>query len=113
MSPLPYPQHPSPATLLHVLPAAEWALAGDPYAPPGLERDGFVHLCTADQLAFVLARHFAGRAGLVALRLDPARLGSPVRWERSEPGMAPFPHLYGPIPQAAVVGVDALPGSAG
>lgn len=99
----------SAAPLLHVLPVAAWRAAGDPYAPPGLARDGFVHLCTLDQLAFVLARHFAGQADLVALHLDPALLGSPVRWEASEPGMAPFPHLYGPIPRAAVLRVVAIP----
>ncbi len=94
--------------LLHVLPAAEWRAADDPYAPPALVREGFVHLCTPGQLDFVLARHFAGHAGLVALHLDPARLGSPVRWEASEPGMAPFPHLFGPIPHAAVLRAEVI-----
>lgn len=100
----------SAAPLLHVLSVAAWQVAGDPYAPPGLARDGFLHLCTPDQLAFVLARHFARKTDLVALYLDPALLGSPVRWETSEPGMDPFPHLYGSIPRAAVLRVAALPG---
>ena len=100
--------------LLHVMPAEAWRdVRDDPYVPPGLARDGFVHLCTPGQLAFVLARHFAGRASLVALHLDPAWLGSPVRWEPSEPGMAPFPHLYGPIPRAAVLCVAAVPDAEG
>ena len=42
------------------------------------------------------------------LRIDPARLTAPVRWE---PGVPPipasmvFPHLYGPLPVAAVISV--------
>ena len=90
-------------TLLHVTTAAAWA-AGPPRTPPG----GFLHLCTPAQLPFVLARHFAGVSGLVALRLDPAALPD-VRWETSEPGMDPFPHLYGPLPPGAVTWVEPLP----
>lgn len=87
------------ADLLHVTTEAGWAAAqraGAVACPPG----GFIHLCTAEQLAFVLARHFAGRTGLLVLRLDPA--GLDVRWEPSEPGMADFPHLYGELPAASV-----------
>ncbi len=90
-------------TLLHVTTAEAWAR---------LQRDGtwppapFWHLCTPAQLPFVLAQHFAGQGGLVVLHLDPARLGA-VRWEVSEAGMDPFPHLYAPLPAAAVVSVSA------
>ena len=90
-------------TLLHVTTADAWA-AGPPATPPG----GFLHLCTPAQLPFVLARHFAGRSGLVVLHLDAAALQD-VRWEASEPGMDPFPHLYGALPTAAVTRVEPLP----
>ncbi|MBV9735431.1 MAG: DUF952 domain-containing protein [Acidisphaera sp.] len=68
---------------------------------------GFIHLCTVEQLAFVLRRHFAGRSGLVVLRIEPA--GLDVRWETSEPGMPPFPHLYGELPPSAVQAVSPAP----
>ena len=87
------------ADLLHVTTEAGWTAAqrqGSIACPP----DGFIHLCTAEQLPFVLGRHFAGRALLLILRLDPA--GLDVRWEQSEPGMAPFPHLYEALPASAV-----------
>jgi uncharacterized protein (DUF952 family) len=85
--------------LLHVTTPAAWAEAQRAgfYPCPAC---GFIHLCTESQLAFVLARHFAGRTGLLVLHLDPA--GLDVRWEDSEPGMPPFPHLYEPLPAAAV-----------
>lgn len=90
------------AELLHVTTGPAWAEAqrAGGYDRP---RDGFIHLCTPEQLAFVLARHFAGRTGLLVLHLDPA--GLDVRWEASEPGMAPFPHLYEALPAGSVTAV--------
>ncbi len=93
------------AELLHVTSEVGWAEAwaqGGIVCPPG----GFIHLCTAEQLSFVLRRHFAGRSGLVVLRLDGD--GLDVRWETSEPGMPPFPHLYGVLPVAAVRSLERL-----
>ncbi len=91
--------------LLHIANETEWGAAqrvGAIACPLG----GFIHLCTEAQLAFVLERHFAGRTGLVLLRLDPAALDG--RWEESEPGMPPFPHLYGALPVTAVGSAAAL-----
>jgi len=91
--------------LLHVTTPADWESAsarGLYPCPPG----GFIHLCTEQLLRFVLERHFAGRTGLLLLRLDPE--GLDVRWEESEPGMPPFPHLYGPLPCASVRRTQAL-----
>jgi uncharacterized protein (DUF952 family) len=91
--------------LLHVTTAEDWGQAqrvGGYSQPEG----GFIHLCTPAQLEFVLGRHFAGRTGLVVLRVDTA--GSDVRWETSEPGMPPFPHLYGPLPAISVRGVEPV-----
>ena len=40
---------------------------------------------------------------LLLLTLDPGRIGADIRWE-PVPGHAdPFPHIYGPIPVAAVI----------
>ena len=89
--------------LLHVITADAWAVG-----PPATPEGGFLHLCTPEQLPFVLARHFAGHLGLVVLHLDPAVLDD-VRWEASEAGMDPFPHLYGPFPASAIRSVTRLP----
>ena len=71
-------------------------------------RDGYVHLSTAAQVRATAARHFAGRAGLVLLAVDPARLGEALRWETSRGGDL-FPHLYAPLPARAVVATHELP----
>ncbi len=48
-------------------------------------------------------RHYAGRAGLVLLAVDEARLHATLRRENTSGGTELFPHVYGPIPLAAVV----------
>ncbi len=87
------------SVLLHVTTAEGWAAA---QAAGVLGAVPFLHLCTEAQLGFVLERHFGGRGGLTVLEIDP--LGLDVRWEASEPGMAPFPHLYGGAALGSVVG---------
>ena len=90
------------AWLLHVIGIDEW----DAAQPNGLAcpAGGFIHLCTAEQLPFVLERHFAGRQQLVVLHVDAEELD--VRWEVSEPGMDPFPHLYENLPVGLVRRAD-------
>ena len=39
--------------------------------------------------------------------VDPARLGAPLKWERSRGG-APFPHLYAPLDLAAMLSAAQL-----
>ena len=99
--------------LCHVLDVPAWAAAqaSGRHAPAGLARDGFLHCCTEEQLAFVLRRHFPGVSGLLVLRFDPAGSGAELRWVRSEPDQAPFPHLHGPLPVACVL--DVRPASGG
>jgi uncharacterized protein (DUF952 family) len=75
--------------------------------------DGYIHLSSRPQLAGTLARHFAGRAGLVVVAYDPAALGPNLRWEPSRGGDL-FPHLYGgPLPQSAARAVVAVPDQRG
>lgn len=73
-----------------------------------LATEGFVHLSRPDQVALPANRLFAGRDDLLLLVIEPARLDSEVRWEPGAPGdpaSMRFPHLYGPLPVAAVTSV--------
>ncbi len=72
----------------------------------------FLHCCSEAQLGFVLARHFAGRSGLLILRFDPALAEGRIEWEKSEPDQDPFPHLYGALP-LRIVAATAAPGAWG
>ncbi|RJO69484.1 DUF952 domain-containing protein [Nocardia panacis] len=110
---------PMPDTLVHLCTATEWhsARPTGAYRAPSLAEVGFIHLSAPNQVHLPANRLYAGRRDLVLLRLDPARLGAPVEWEPgvpSDPESMLFPHLYGPLPVAAVRAVEEyLPGPDG
>ena len=67
-----------------------------------LDEVGFIHCSDAHQVDGVAERHYAGvEEPLVLLEIDPERAGE-VRWEDGGAGEL-FPHIYGPLPVAAVV----------
>lgn len=70
-------------------------------------QDGYIHLSTAAQAQETARRHFAGREGLVLVRLDVAKLGAALRWEPSRGGEL-FPHLYGPLDPALAEAVTPI-----
>ncbi len=103
------------AEIFHIAARAAWesAQAGGGYRGGSLAIEGFIHCCTAAQVAGVAARYYRGRAGLVLLRVDPGRLRAPVRWEAAPGSGEAFPHAYGPLDLDAVTGVTPFdPGPA-
>jgi uncharacterized protein (DUF952 family) len=95
--------------LHHVATVAEWEARSDAgYAPAGLAADGYVHCAADGQLAGVLDRYYRGRDDLVLVTIDPAGLTADVVWEDTTGRGERFPHVYGPIPPAAVVAVEPL-----
>jgi uncharacterized protein (DUF952 family) len=103
---------PSPNVLFHLCSAADWraAQASGEHRPESLDANGFVHLSTPQQVHLPANRLYAGRTDLVLLHIDPARLTSPIRWEpgvASDPDSMVFPHLYGPLPAAAVISITS------
>ncbi len=69
--------------------------------------DGYIHLSTAAQLAATVDRHFAGREGLWIAAVDLGAFGESLRWEPARGGDL-FPHLYAPLPLAAVIAYSPL-----
>jgi uncharacterized protein (DUF952 family) len=68
-----------------------------------LAAEGFIHASTAGQVipaatAFYQDEH----RDLLLLVLDPARVGAEIRWDEVPGSAEPFPHIYGPLPVAAV-----------
>ena len=70
-----------------------------------LAEEGFIHASRADQWTGVRDRFYADvTEPMVLLRIDPALLDVPVVDEEPFPGATEtFPHIYGPLPAAAVV----------
>ncbi len=99
-----------PEAFVHLCAAQEWETAqrAGEHRPSSLEEVGFVHLSAPEQVHLPANRLYAGRTDLVLLSIDPAKLADPVRWEPgvpTDPESMLFPHLYGPLPVAAVTTV--------
>jgi uncharacterized protein (DUF952 family) len=93
--------------IFHITTSSAWeeAHAAGAYEPPSLEREGFIHLSAADQVAGVANRAFQGQRDLVLLCVECERLAGVVRHEHAEDAGEAFPHLYGPLNLDAVVDV--------
>ena len=81
--------------------AAAAAAAGSFAGMPIDHSDGYIHLSTAAQLPETLVLHFRGQDDLVLLAVRTDAVAADLKWEPSRGG-ALFPHLYGPLPMAAV-----------
>lgn len=106
------------ATIFHIALASAWARAQTQGAyttstlGQSLADVGFIHASRGDQWPAVRDRFYAGvREPLVLLQIDTDLLDVPVVEEQGGPDTAEtFPHIYGPLPAAAVV--KAIPLSA-
>lgn len=79
-----------------------------------LQDEGFIHCSYGDQVGRVAGTYFRGVGEpLVVLTIDTALLPAPVIAENTGGGIELFPHVYGPIPVAAVAAVMPLDGDAG
>ncbi|QNP68048.1 DUF952 domain-containing protein [Streptomyces roseirectus] len=105
----------SRTTIHHIVPLDDWTAHPDqPYAPPSLTADGFVH-CSPDEettLAVVNAFYRDTSRPLLVLFLDVDRLTAPCTWEAASPvpppgvsGTTLFPHVFGPLDRDAVIRV--------
>lgn len=89
--------------LFHLVTANDWdrCCEGALYRPDSLATEGFVHLSDAQQVVESARRWFDGVDDLMVLELDAGALGDDVVWEDTS-GHGAHPHLYGPLPLAAV-----------
>jgi uncharacterized protein (DUF952 family)/ribosomal protein S18 acetylase RimI-like enzyme len=90
--------------LTHIIRAGEWraALTAGHVAEA---TEGFVHLSTTGQVSATADRFYADCDDLTLLAVEPARTHAEIRWEEGEPGQL-FPHVYGPVPIAAVLAAE-------
>lgn len=93
--------------LYHLALAGDWDPAAAEYRGSTLGRtladEGFVHCSTAGQVQATADRFYAGRSDVVLLVIDPRLVRADIRVE------AGYPHLYGPVPTAAVVAARPVP----
>jgi len=101
--------------IYHVALASDWeaARAAGEYRVSTLgrtlESEGFIHCSYPGQVEHTANAFYGAVSGaLVLLSVDTERVGSEVVAENTGGGIELFPHVYGPIPAAAVVAVTEL-----
>ena len=68
-----------------------------------LEQEGFIHCSARGQLQDTANRFYGDLDQLVVLTIDPHLVPSAIVWESPGAGIdVLFPHIYGPLPVAAV-----------
>lgn len=77
-------------------------------SPESLETEGFVHLSNSDQLLRTANRWFREATKLKVMVLGADQLQEHLKWEDLYERGEEFPHLYAPIPRAAVAAVVEL-----
>jgi len=98
-------------TVYKIVAADLWQAAegGGVFTGAGIDlNDGFIHLSTGAQARRTAALYFKGQGNLVLVAIDGAKRGAALKYEPSRDGDL-FPHLYGPLPLAAVLSVRPLP----
>jgi glutathione S-transferase len=72
-----------------------------------LEQEGFIHCSTRAQMEDTANRFYGDLEQLVVLTITPRLVPARLVFEAPAPGIDKlFPHLYGPIPIAAVVSAE-------
>ncbi len=102
-------------TIFHITTQEQWQKAQQKgfYTTESLEKEGFIHASTAEQVPKVLDSFYQGQTDLVLLAIKPEKLESEVKWEApihpktgSQSLIAEtekFPHIYGKINLNAVM----------
>ena len=95
-------------TIFNLMSAEMWEKIKDHeyFKPASLDKEGFVHCCTEDQIVWAAERFYTNNDEIVLLKIDVSKLENPVKYEPSNNMM--FPHIYGPLNLNAVVHVSLL-----
>lgn len=78
---------------------SEWKLfqeSGQFEGSPDDLRDGFIHLCTKEQVAVVSERFFAGKCSLYVVEFSNPNFLKQLKWDATPSGDI-YPHLYGSV----------------
>lgn len=101
--------------LYHLVVRDEWleALRAGTYhrstVGVSLAEQGFIHCSFANQVETIANLLFRGRRDIVLLQIDREALTAEVKVENLNGGSELFPHIYGPLPIAAVARWDDVP----
>lgn len=94
--------------IYHLVPKTDWeSIAPGSYQAESLTTEGFIHCSNRDQVEWVANQFYSSQTNLLVLKIDAARLTSPLRDE--DPGVGRrYPHVYGAIERDAIVEVHSM-----
>ena len=98
-------------TILHITTEKDWqtAVAAGEYRADSLEKEGFIHCSTVEQVLMPANQMFAGQPNLILLTIDPTKLTARLVYEDCYETGYQFPHIYGPLNLDAVTGFVEFP----
>jgi uncharacterized protein (DUF952 family) len=70
---------------------------------PSLEKEGFMHCSTLEQVLGVANRISPYDEEMLLLQIDESNVGPEVRYENLEGGTILYPHIYGPLNEDAII----------
>lgn len=85
----------------------ESQIASGFYISPTFHEEKFIHLSTINQIESTLERYYKGCKGLVILQIAEKEISENLKYEKATNGQY-FPHVYGPIPQKAILIVEEI-----
>jgi uncharacterized protein (DUF952 family) len=100
----------NPVRVFKICSLSDWAQAKAIGAFRGSaddQRDGYIHLSTAEQATETARKYFSNRQDLLLVAFDATALGALLRWEPSRGG-ALFPHYYADLPTALAQAAEPL-----
>ncbi len=89
--------------IYHITDIAGWKGKKSETHYTGLQKDGFIHASTFDQLETTRNKHFRGQSQLLLLTIDPLKVRAEIRYEDLMGHGQLFPHIYGDLNLDAVV----------
>jgi uncharacterized protein (DUF952 family) len=95
--------------IYHITSSAWWneQSSTDFYATETLDKEGFIHCSTSEQVKGTLDRYYANQNGLLLLHIDPTLLKAELKFEKSTNDEL-FPHVFGEINKDAIVKVEEI-----
>ena len=96
--------------ILHITTYKAWvkAMEAGRYETESLQREGFIHCSTREQVIGVANSTFHGEHGLILLCIDSDLVEAEIKYEDCYETGKKFPHIYGPLNAGAVMQVVPL-----
>jgi glutathione S-transferase len=105
----------APGRIYHLALRPDWddAVATGQYTRSTLGKsladEGFIHCSFASQIETIANLLYRDHDDVLLLVIDTSQVSSPIQIEKVEGSEQAFPHLYGPLPVAAVSLVAPIP----